>query len=69
MYLNLINKLDPKKRTTGRSSAMLQDNVDIFDPMLTDILDDCIKKGMFADELKPADISPIFKSIDCTAKK
>ena len=47
---------------------MLRDNADIFDPMLTDILDDCIKKGMFADELKLADISPIFKSMDCTAK-
>ena len=29
----------------------------------------CISKGIFPDELKVADISPIFKSIDSTAKR
>ena len=36
---------------------------------MTEIFNDCIKNGTFADELKLADISPIFKSIDSTAKK
>ena len=43
---------------------MLTDNVDIFASILTDIFNDYLKKGMFADELKLADISPIFKSIE-----
>ena len=64
-----INKLDPKKTTTGISISLLKDNVDICAPILTEIFNDCIKNGTFADELKLADISPIFKSIDSTAKK
>ena len=64
-----IKKLDPKKTTTGISIAMLQENVDICAPILTEIFNDCIKNGTFANELKLADITPIFKSIDSTAKK
>ena len=48
---------------------MLQENVDICAPILTDIFNDCIKNGRFANELKLADITPIFKSVDSTAKK
>ena len=62
-----ISKLDPTKTTTGPSIAMLKDNVDICAPILTEIFNDCIKNGTFADELKLADISPIFKSVDSTA--
>ena len=64
-----IKNLDPKKTTTGISTAMLQENVDICAPILTDIFNDCIKNGRFANELKLADITPIFKSVDSTAKK
>ena len=64
-----IKKLDSKKSTTGINIAILKDNVDICAPILTEIFNDCIKNGVFADELKLADISPIFKSIDSTAKK
>ena len=45
------------------------DNVDICAPILTEIFNDCIKNGTFADELKLAAILPIFKLIDSTAKK
>ena len=48
---------------------MLQENVDICAPILTDIFNDCSKNGTFANELKLADITPIFKSVDNTAKK
>ena len=48
---------------------MLKDNVDICAPILMEIFNNCIKNGTFADELKLADISPIFKSIDSTDKK
>ena len=64
-----IKKLDPSKTTTGISIAMLKDNVDILAPILCDIFNDCISNGTFPDELKLADISPIFKSVDSTAKK
>ena len=64
-----INKLDPKKTTTWISISLLKDNVDICAPILTEIFNDSIKNGTFADELKLADISPIFKSINGTAKK
>ena len=47
-----IKKLDPKKTTTGISIAMLQENVDICAPILTEIFNDCIKDGTFANELK-----------------
>ena len=48
---------------------MLQENVDICAPILTKIFNDFIKNGIFADELELADITPIFKSFDITAKK
>ena len=64
-----IKKLDPKKTTTGVSIKMLKDNVDICAPILMEIFNNCIKNGTFADELKLADMSPIFKSIDSTDKK
>ena len=58
-----IKKLDPKKTTTGISIAMLQENVDICAPILTEIFKDCI-----ANEHKLADNTPIFKSLGSTAK-
>ena len=48
---------------------MLQDNVDICAPILMEIFNNCVKNGILADELKLADIWPIFKSIDCTDEK
>ena len=60
--------VDPKKTTTGISIAMLQEYVDICAPILTEIFNDCIIHGTFANELQLADITPISKSIDSTAK-
>ena len=36
---------------------------------MTKILNSCISDGIFPNELKLADITPIFKSVDSTAKK
>ena len=68
-FLKEINKLDSKKSSTGVSISLLKENVDVFAPKLTEIFNSCISKGIFPDELKVADISPIFKSVDSTAKK
>ena len=48
---------------------MLKDNVDICASTLMEIFNHCIKNGTFPDELKLADISPIFKLLDSTDKK
>ena len=60
-FVKEIDKLDPKKSSTGVSIGLA--------PKLTEIFNSCISKGIFPDELKVADISPIFKSVDSTAKK
>ena len=64
-----INKLDPKKSTTGVSISLLEEHIDICALKLTEIFNLCISKGIFPDELKVADISPTFKFVDSTAKK
>ena len=64
-----IKKLDPTKASTGISIKMLKDNVDIITPTLTEIFNSCINEGVFPDELKLANITPIFKSVDSTSKK
>ena len=50
-------------------TILLKDNVDICAPILTDILNSCLRREIFPNELKLADITPIFKSVDSTAKK
>ena len=67
--LSEINKLDHTKSTTGISISLLKDNSDICAPILTNIFNSCIKNGVFPDQLKLADITPIFKSVDSMAKK
>ena len=61
-FVNEINKLNSKKSSTGVSISSLKENVDVCAPKLTEIFNSCILKGIFSDELKVADISPIFKS-------
>ena len=67
--LSEINKLDHTKSTTGISISLLKDNSDICAPILTNIFNSCINNGVFPDQLKLADITPIFKSVDSMAKK
>ena len=68
-FLSEINKLDHTKSTTGISISLLKDNSDICAPILTNIFNSCINNGVFPDQLKLADITPIFKSVDSMAKK
>ena len=62
-----ICKLDSKKSFTGVSIGLLKDNVDICALILTDILNSCLRREIFPNELKLADITPTFKSADSTA--
>ena len=65
--LSEINKLDHTKSTTGISISLLKDNSDICAPILTNIFNSCIKNGVFLDQSKLANISPIFKSVESVA--
>ena len=64
-----ICKLNDKKSTTGINVRLLKENVDVCAKPITDIFNSCIANGKFPDKLKLADISPIFKAVDSTAKK
>ena len=46
-----IKKLDPVKSTTGISINLLKDNIDTCAPILIDIINSCIKDGIFPDKL------------------
>ena len=63
-----------KKLDTGKSSSgdipihILKNHVNIFLPYLTDCLNAAINNGYFPNEMKLADVSPIFKKDDKTDK-
>ena len=38
--------------------------MDIYLPFLTDIINDSLKRGIFSDELKLAEVIPLFKKRD-----
>ncbi len=48
---------------------MLKENCDICCQPLHCIFNDCIEQSVFPDDLKLADMTPIFKKVDRTAKK
>ena len=58
-----------EKSTTGINVQLLKGNVDVCAKSITDIFKACIIKRNFPDKLKLADISPIFKAVNSTAKK
>ena len=64
-----ILKVNQKKSSTGLSIGLLKENLDICAPTLTKIFNSCSSDGTFPNELKLADITPIFESADSTAKK
>ena len=64
-----ILKMNQKKSSTGVSISLLKENLYICALTLTKILNSCISDGTFPNELKLADITPIFKSVDSTSKK
>ena len=58
-----ILKLSTKKATKNGDipPKILKKSVDIYIKEITFIINDCLEKGIFPDDLKLADVSPIFK--------
>ena len=61
-----ILKLSTKKATKNGDipAEILKKSVDIYIKEITFIINDCLEKGIFHDDLKLADVSPIFKKED-----
>ena len=66
-----IKRLNHKKANTfnGIPTKQLKENCDICCVPLKDIINDCIDNSVFPDELKLADMTPIFKKVDPTIDK
>ena len=64
----LLKKLDPKKANTFKNipAKQLKENRDICAEPILDIVNDGIRDGIFDDELKLADITPIHKKDETT---
>ena len=60
--LNEINSLDTSKSTQSEDIPfkIIKDNADIFANFILQNFDKCIIDGKFADQLKKADVSPVF---------
>ena len=67
---NEILALNIKKATTFKNipPKILKQNADICTPHLKYILNSSFQSEIFPDELKLADVTPIFKTIDATSK-
>ena len=66
-----ILNLSTKKATKNGDipAKILKKSVDIYIKEITFIINDCIEKGLFPDDLKLADASPIFKKEDSSKKE
>ena len=62
----VIKSLNKKKAaiSTGIPVKILIDSIDTYLPVLTDIINNSIRNGTFPDELKLAEVTPIFKKVD-----
>ena len=61
-----IKSLNTKKSALSSCIpvSMLINSIDTYLPILTDIINDSIKNGVFPDELKLAEVIPLFKKDD-----
>ena len=61
--LNEINSLDTSKSTQSEDIPfkIIKDNADIFANFILQNFNKCIIDGKFPDQLKKADVSPVFK--------
>ena len=59
----IINNLDTSKATQQGDipTKMIKDNKDIFSYFISASFSNAVNKGVFPDELKHADIKPIYK--------
>ena len=55
-----ILQINQKKSSTGVSLGLLKEKLDICAATLTKILNPCISDGIFPNDLKLANITPIF---------
>ena len=64
-------KLNIKKGTTFKNipPKILKENSDICSPIIKELINDAFKKNKFPDELKVADVTPVFKKDDATNVK
>ena len=70
MMIELL-KIDPKKATTGNSipSKTLKLSADISADILQNLFNDMLSTGNFPDNMKLADITPVFKKKDPLKKE
>ena len=55
------------KKVTGKIDIppkILKDSLSVYTTELTIIINNCLKDGLFPNELKLADVSPVFKKND-----
>ena len=66
-----MRKLKTKKATTFKNipPKCLKENSDICCPILLQLINDCLESGQFPDELKFADVTPVFKKDNATNAK
>ena len=61
----LMNLSSKKATRKGDIPAkILKDGVSVYTKEVTTIIDNCLKEGLFSNELKLADVSPVFKKDD-----
>ena len=71
-----VSELDVKEEILNLSSKkkdipakILKNSINAYLPELTLLSNKCLKKGVFPDDLKQADITPIFKKKDSLNKE
>ena len=62
------NYKNPKQKKSGITSCIpvifLIDSIDIYLPLPTDVINDSLKRGIFPNEPKLAEVIPLFKKAD-----
>ena len=66
----LMNQSSKKVTRKGDiPGKMLKDSLSVYNKELTTIINNCLKDGLFPNELKLADVSPVFKKDDNLTKE
>ena len=80
LTFNRVSELDVKKEILNLSSKkatrkgdipfkILKSSINVYLSELTILINNCLEKGVFPDDLKLADITPIFKNEDSLNKE
>ena len=64
--INFISELDTNKSTKSdcASAKFIKLSSEIISPIIADILNQCVSEGIFPDELKKAEVIPVYKKGD-----